>query len=127
MGPASGHLFRLKTTLLVMSALSLTMPSPLSVKVLRISTPSRLSLDGSVPSSLWSETMLGVFAPYMEISSCNKGEIGWFLLHSTSAANRNGTHLVRRVVDRSSGLMLRQTKLSGLIWLLIMCNYSMCR
>src|SRR6267378_1964816 len=26
------------------------------------------------------------------------------VLRSTSAANRNGTHLVRRVVDRSSGL-----------------------
>ncbi len=26
------------------------------------------------------------------------------LLRSTSAANRNGTHLVRRVIDRSSGL-----------------------
>src|SRR6267378_1746919 len=54
-------------------------PSPLLAKVLRISTPSRLSLDGSVPSSLWSETMLGVCPPYMETSSCNKGE-DWLVL-----------------------------------------------
>ncbi len=60
--------------LLVMSTQSLTTPLPLLAKVLCISTPSRLSLKGSVPSSLWSETMLGVCPPYMETSSCNKGE-----------------------------------------------------
>src|SRR6266404_4067115 len=65
--------------LLVMSTPSLTTPSPVLAKVLRISTPSRLSLNGSVPSSRWSETMLGVCPPYMETSSCNKGE-DWLVL-----------------------------------------------
>src|SRR6267378_1543192 len=37
----------------------------------------------------------------MSLSSLTNEEL---VLHSTSAANRNGTHLVRRVVDRSSGL-----------------------
>src|SRR6267378_8208973 len=72
---------------------------------------SRDSLDGVLMCSTFADNGEGVIKDYVLITSSvvyRRKKVptsrAHNLLCSTSAANRNGTHLVRRVVDRSSGL-----------------------